>query len=91
MFELEHESMALVMAVAISDSNRTVQYRRRELILFGVLAVQRERHEPAVRPKSSGLDQFSDRGRARRRRHRQPFPVGQKCVHLRTEHPTAVP
>lgn len=39
MFELEHESIALVMAVAISDSNSTVQYRRRELILFGVLAV----------------------------------------------------
>jgi len=68
--------MALVMAVTILDSHRTVQYRRSELIPFGVLAIQRERHESAVRSERSGLDHFSDRSSARRRRHRRRIPMG---------------
>jgi len=61
--ELEHESMALLVTVAIAYRNRPVQYGRRELILPVVLAVQRERHEPTTGSKHSGFDHFSDRRR----------------------------
>lgn len=51
MLILEHESMAMALAVAVVDDSYTVYHGRRELVLFGVQPLHFERHDPATRPE----------------------------------------
>lgn len=73
MLEFEHEPIVFATAVAVTDRDRPVQYRRREINISDILVVQCKRHEKMIRSERSGLDHFSDRSCTRRRRHRLRF------------------